>query len=160
MKLKNQELLLVQFPDDLGLVLQYKQRCWDENLYVFDCFQRMSGMLINYDKSVVYRGGSLRNSDAKFYSNHKLFWTKNPFNVSSVYLSTDADEMYQYNMLPLLEKAKAVTNLWVNRNLSLIGKILIPNSLVASLFVYQMMIHGLFPKKYLKQINDIYLTSI
>ena len=59
LKLKNQELLLVQFPDDLGLVLQYKQRCWDENLYVFDCFQRMSGMLINYDKSVVYIVGTV-----------------------------------------------------------------------------------------------------
>ena len=44
-----------------------------------------------------------------------------------MYLSTDADEMYQYNMLPLLEMAKAVTNLWVNRNLSLIGTILITN---------------------------------
>ena len=32
LKLKNQELLLVQFPDDLGLVLQYKQRCWDKKV--------------------------------------------------------------------------------------------------------------------------------
>ena len=35
---------------------------------VLDQFSAMTGMKINYDKTQVYRLGSVRNTNAKFYS--------------------------------------------------------------------------------------------
>ena len=160
LKIKDQEILLVQFADDLGLVLDYDQRVWEETIKVFDNFQHMSGMLINYEKSVVYRVGSLRNSNAKYYSNRKLFWTKKPFKVLGVHLHYDTKQMFQHNILPLMQKARSVLSMWIHRGLSLMGKILVINSLVSSLFVYQLTVSRALSGKIHKEIQEIFHTFI
>ena len=67
-KIKDETMLLTQFADDLGIAMHYDQCSWHQLVKEFDDFQAMSGMLINYDKSTIYRIGSLKNSNAKFYS--------------------------------------------------------------------------------------------
>ena len=71
-KVKNEEVLLIQFADDLGLVLDFQQKSWEATVKTFSTFETQSGMRINYEKSLVYRMGSLRDSNAKFYSQRKL----------------------------------------------------------------------------------------
>ena len=136
LKVGDQELLLILFTDDMGLVLDFKQEVWDNVVYEMDRFQENTGMKINYDKTTVYRLGSLKNSDAKFYSQHKLMWSKNPFKVLGVEIGYDCD-ICELNYSPLISKTEALLKLWKSRDLSLFGKILIVNTLVGSLFNYK-----------------------
>ena len=57
-----------------------------------------------------------------------------------VTISHDERELIRKNYDSLIEKVKGILKIWSKRNLSLIGKINIVNTLVASLFVYKMMV--------------------
>ena len=157
-QLKNKEILAILFADDLGLILQYDEKAWSEVTFEFNRFQNLSGMKINYEKSLVYRIGSLKDSDARFYSARKLFWTKKPFKVLGVMLSTDRSELVTENIDPILNKIDSIMKLWINRGLSLSGKIQIVNLLIGSLFVHLLVVLPMIPKvyhlKFKKKIRD------
>ena len=111
-KMGEQEILTILFADDLGLALKFSQEVWDEASIVFRSFQDISGMLINYEKSVVYRIGLLRDSNAKFYSSKKLFWTDKPFKVLGITVTNDKTELENMNYNPILDRAKFVLETW------------------------------------------------
>ena len=160
LRVKSKTLLLMQFADDLGLIMEYNERSWNKVVEVFENFQRQSGLLLNYEKSVIYRIGSLRNSNAKFYSVKKLQWTNDSFKVLGIHLTADYQELCIKNYEPLIAKAKAVLQLWTTRGLSLFGKILIINSLVGSLFVYRMAVLPTMPQHYIKKLYELFQNFI
>ena len=57
-----------------------------------------------------------------------------------IFISERDQEMIEENILPLLDKAKNILDLWKMRGLSILGSVLIFNSLIASLFVYRLTI--------------------
>ena len=126
--------LLSQFADDLSLFMQFDTKSWQATMHEFSHFEQISGMLVNYDKMTVYRMGSIHGSNAKFYSAKKIKWTNNPVNLLGYWLSTNETETYDLNFKPLLQKAENITRMWCHRDLSLFGRILVLNTLVASLF--------------------------
>ena len=115
-------------------------------------------MLISYEKTTIYRIGSLRDTDAKFTSTRKVNWTNNPINVLGVYISQDMDECLRLNYEPIVTKVKNLLEVWRMRNLTLIGKIQVLNSLITSLFVYKMSVLPLIDyqllSKLLKSFNE------
>ena len=58
-KIKDQEILLAMFADDMGILMDFNQQSWTELEIELNKLQGQSGMLINYDKTEVYRIGSL-----------------------------------------------------------------------------------------------------
>ena len=134
----DQELLLILFTDDLGLLLEYNQESWNQTMNELSQFQQQSGMLINYNKTEVYRIGSLRNTQASFYSSNKLHWTNELIKVLGIYITQDHNQLITMNIEPVLMKVKVTLQLWEKRDLSLLGKIEIVNALVGLLFVYKM----------------------
>ena len=155
LKVSEYEYLLTQFADDLGLFLDFDQRSWCEVERVFDTFQDQSGMLINYDKTVVYRIGSLRDSNAKFYSKKKLIWTNEPIKLLGLYIAHDKNELFKLNIEPLIEKTEAILKLWTVRGLSLFGKIQVVNTLIASMYVYRLAVIPKIPEIYHKRLDKI-----
>ena len=140
--------LLSQFADDLLLYLQYNQLSWNAVVQEFTDYERLSGMKVNYDKSVVYRIGSLQNSDAKFYSNRKLIWSDEPIHTLGVHITHDVNKQVKLNIEPLISKTEAILKIWSSRNLTLLRKILIINSLIASLHIYRLAVVPQIPEKY------------
>ena len=114
-----EKILLSQFADDLALTMQFDHESWNQTTYELDNFSAQTGMTINYNKSTVYWLGSIKNSNAKFYSKNKLQWTNDPFKILGIYVTGDTSELYEYNLEPLLNKAKSVLQLWQSRTLSL-----------------------------------------
>ena len=148
-----QEVLLSLFADDLAITMQYKQSSWNATVLEFERFQNLTGMKINYNKCTVYRLGSIRHTNAKFYSNNKLIWTDNPVSILRIYVTADKKELYNRNMLPIVEKAEAILKIWSYRNLSLFGKIQIINSLIISLFVYRLAVIPDPPQTYYEKLE-------
>ena len=129
--------LLSQFANDLSIFTKFKQDSWQEIMNVFDIFEIQTGMKISYEKTTIYRIGSIRNTDVKFFSSRRVNWISDPVKLLGVTISHDKQECYDINLKPLLARTKNILDIWKIRNLSLIGKVEVANTLVSSLFVYK-----------------------
>ena len=97
-------------------------------------------------KKTVYRMGSIRNSNAKIYSEKKLAWIDTPVNILGVQICHDMKQMMKINFEELICKSGTILQNWKRRNPSLIGKVQVINTLVASLFVYRMTVFAYAPR--------------
>ena len=159
-KIGNVIHLLSLFADDLSLYLPFDNKVWQETMNEFALFEKNSGLKINYDKTVVYRLGSIRNTNAKFYSQRKIDWPNEPVNVLGYWVSHNHDEQLKLNLNPLIDKVRAILSLWYHRGLSLFGKVLVLNSLVSSLFVHKLAVLTEIPDEFFKMIRKIYTEFI
>ena len=100
----------------------------------------------------IYRIGSLHSSNAEFYTQNELNWTHDPIKVLGVYIMHTSSDALDLNYSPLIDKIKGILQVWKQCSLSLIGKVQIVNSLVASLFVYKM---ELLPKILEKVVTEV-----
>ena len=138
MPVADMKLLLGQYADDTDSYMKTKAPVISAFFSTLDRFCKISGFAINYDKTTVYRIGNIRNSDAKCYTQKNLHWTNDPVNVLRVIVHEDEERILELNYNPLLDKAKGIMDAWRKRNVSLIGKVAVVNTLIASLFVYRM----------------------
>ena len=128
------EYLLSQFADDLNLLLPYDKDVWVNVMYTLDRFEAATGMKVSYDKTTIYRLGSIRNSNTYFYSSRKIRWTNDSVKVLGVWLDADEYTMTQKNFDFLITHMENVAKTWEPRGLSLIGKITMIK-LITSVFV-------------------------
>ena len=151
--------LLSQFVDDMDIYMHYDQRSWQECMSVLTRFEENSGLLVNYEKTTVYRIGALRHSNAKFYTAQKLIWTNELVNVLGVIIAHTEDELIQLNMDPIIQM-EGVLKLWHHRGLSLFGKILVINSLVASQLVYRLAVLPPISNRILEKIKSLFVNFV
>ena len=145
--------LLNQFADDMDIFSLSSEKSIKAILEELDKFKLQSGFTVSYEKTTLYRIGSLRHSDAQMYDIDQFKWTNEDINVLGITIAHE--EVVLKNYLPVVEKARNVLNTWYNRGLSLLGKIQVVNTLVASLFVYKMMVLPQIPEKVWKNMDNI-----
>ena len=80
--------------------------------------------------------GAMVESKAELYTKNQVRWTDEPITVLGVTIARE--NATNINYAPILAKVKGVFSAWQNRALSLIGKVNIVNTLVASLYIYKM----------------------
>ena len=141
-----------QFADDTTLFSIHDQTSLQAIIDTLIIFERNSGLKLNYDKSSVYQIGSLRNSNAKVYPTKELNWTNEKVNM----LGTDIrnSDIVKANMDDLLGKIKSIVHTWRFRDLSLMGKIVMLNSLIGSLFVYKINLVPLIADSLIDKIEE------
>ena len=151
------EKILGQYADDMDLYLLGKTDVITEAFNIITKFKNSSGFKINYNKTTIYRIGSLRYSKAILYTQHSVQWPTASINVLGVDVCCDENRLIDLNYKPLVNKAQNILNSWYNRSkgLSIIGKVLIVNTLVASLFVYKMTVLPAIPSHYVKMLDDM-----
>ena len=126
-----------------------------QKLEVLNHFQTNTGFKVNYDKTAVYRVGSLANTDAKLYTQVNLCWTNQPIDILGVKVCDNRNTQIGLNYDGMLDKVQGILTLWTSRKLSLIGKVTVVNTLVGSLFVYKMSILPILPDTYVHKLNKI-----
>ena len=148
------------FADDLAMILEYDQQCFNEVMYEFSQFENQTAMIVNYDKTMVYRIGSIKHSIAKLYSMKKLIWSDEPITILGIKISNDLSQIKDLNIVPVISKVKNILRIWEQRSLSLFGKIQILNSLIGSLFVYKLTVLPLLQEADLKVLRKIFADFI
>ena len=146
------ELLLSMFADDMDLYLPYKQTVLNAVLRSLTLMEINLGIKVSYEKTKLYRIGSLANSDARLYTLRPLQWTSGSINTLGINLYNSNKEMVQ-NYDSILCRMKAVMETWYYRTLTLMGKVLIINSLCSSLFVYKMQVAPQLSEKMLAELD-------
>ena len=132
--------VLSQFADDIWVVSEYDQRSYEEILLMFHEFYLFSGLIMNYNKTEILRIGSLRHSNAMFYSRLPLVWSDGPVKVLGFDVFPDLDKTIEYNYNDILGKIKSIIITWQKRNLSLLGKVTIANTLLLTQAIYKLQV--------------------
>ena len=139
------EYLISQFADDTDLFLSFSQETITEVFKTFNDIEANTGLLISYEKTTIYRIGSLARSDAKLITPRKITWSNDYISTLGVNIS-NSEKILKRNFDIVLSKMRAVSNMWYFKTMTISGKIVIINSLMASLYVYKMQVlHQLTP---------------
>ena len=120
-------------------VSKFTQKSYDSILDTFDHFTLTMGLKINYDKTLVLQIGLMEKSDPKLYSHKPIIWTDEPLKIPGVWIYTDIQKVMKMNFDVLFEKLYLVTKDWQHRSLMVLGRILIANTLLTSLFQYKLL---------------------
>ena len=145
--------LLSQFADDTCLFLHYDEISLKNVLDTLQHIETTTGLKISYDKTVVYRIGSLRNSEAKIYTQKNLSWTNEPFPLLGIQI--DHGNVSKLNFEIVIDKMVAVLENWDKRPLTLTGKVLVVNTLCESLFVYKISVLQNIPNDMVTQMENL-----
>ena len=141
--------LLNQFADDMDIFSINSEKSIRAILEELDKFKYQSGFTVSYDKTTLYRIGSLRHSSAQLYNMSQYSWSNQDINVLGVVIAHE--DIVQKNYEPILGKVQSVLKSWQNRGISLLAKVQVVNTMVASLFVYKMMVLPIIPDNVVKK---------
>ena len=144
--------LLNQFADDMDIFSLCNQKSLVEIHRELTDFHKQSGFTVSYDKTTLYRIGSLRHSNAQMYNIDQYKWSNKDINVLGVHICHE--NIVEKNYEDIVSKVNKVLQAWHNRGLSLIGKVQVVNSLIASLFVYKMMVLPVIPLNIIKSTDN------
>ena len=128
--------ILPQFADDTTLFLDWDQTSLNELCDILTTVETNIGLRVSYDKTTLYRIGSVAKTDAKLYTTKNFKWSNDDIAMLGVYLSCDGTTVKR-NFEDIVNKVKIVCEDWRNRTLTLMGKVLLVNALIGSLFVYK-----------------------
>ena len=93
---------------------------------------------MNYDKIQAFSISPHRVNTFQFIMKKTLAWTEEPVKILGCWIHRDMALAMMLNTESVLRKAKQTLEKWTNRNLSWMGKISVINSLIVSLFSYQL----------------------
>ena len=131
--------VITQFADNTGLFLMYNETVLETTISELMYIEKNTGLKVSYDKTCVYRLGSLRNSNAKIYTKKELQWFDGDIEILGITV-WNASCQNNKQIDTIISKMQAVAVTWSNRNLTLMGKITIINTFMNSLFVYCMFV--------------------
>lgn len=150
-------MLMSQFADDTTLYLSFDRITLNAVIDNLDIISQNTGLMVNYDKTNIYRIGSLANSDAQLYTTRLFHWTNIPIKMLGIIIPTvpDLNQLMRLNYSGILEKATKILDLWSLRGITLSGRVLLVNTLVASLFVYKIQVIPNLDSNFIASLNEL-----
>ena len=142
----------------MDLYLPFDKTVIDNVINTLTLLENNRGLRVSYEKTVLYRIGSIANSDTKLYTKRKIQWSNEAINTLGVDLHRKDNLCLNFDSI--IQKMETVMKLWYYRNLTLIGKVLIINTLVASLFVYRMQVIETLTESMMSRINKCFENFI
>ena len=148
------ECKISQYADDTTLILDGTDISAKHSLGLLDSFAEISGLKVNYEKTEALWIGSLRLQNRRIELNKNILWSFCKVNALGVWFSTIKEESAMLNFQEKKEKISKIIENWQFRRLTLLGKITVIKSLLASRLVY--ILSPLpTPSGYLKEINSL-----
>ena len=102
--IRNIRNILNQFADDMDLFSLNKESSIKAILQELNNFKEHSGFTVSYDKTTLYRIGSLRHSNAQLYNIDQFTWSNEDITVLGVTIAHD--DIVQKNYQDIIQKAK------------------------------------------------------
>ena len=127
------EFIISQFADNIVLFLEFTEECLNEAISTLTLIECNTGLKVSYEKSTLYRVGALKNSNAKIYTTKNFHWSDGDLNILGVVVKNQAVQTSKGLDLTI-EKMNVVISQCHNRCLTLMGKVLLINALMALLF--------------------------
>ena len=151
---KNKERIVIsQFADDATLFLKATQECLDAAVETLREIQRNTGLTVSFEKSKIHRIGKLKGTCFEIEDTN-FQWTDENIDLLGVCIE-NAPKQSEEQFNKSIDKMEEISQIWYYRNLTLSGKILIINTLMAPLFVYKMGVLPMLNNGQIDRINGI-----
>ena len=134
--IEGDEVKISQYADDTTLFLDGSKASLQESSRVLDRFSQISGLKLNVRETKVLWFGRLSGKTDVLFPERKFKWTTNKVKALGTHFSTKAEEALKQNFQEKLEKIRKLTENWSFRRLSLLGKVTVIKTLLASQLVY------------------------
>ena len=131
------ENVITQFADDTGLYLMYEETTINEAVLTLMHVEKLTGLKVSYEKTCIYRVGSLKNSDAQIFTLKPLMWSDGDIPMLGVIISNNAQQTTK-DFDRTIDQLESVFNTSYYRQFTLTGKVLIVNTLMLLLFTYKL----------------------
>ena len=148
------ECKVSQYADDTTLILDGADNSVKHSLNLLDSFAELSGLKVNYEKTEALWIGSLCLQGRTIETNKNITWSFHKVKALGVWFSTIKEESAMLNFQEKSEKISKIIENWQFRRLTLLGKITVIKSLLASQLVYVLSPLPT-PNGYLKEINSL-----
>ena len=109
--------VLSQFVDDTAAFLKYSRIELEQFTNILTHVEALMGLKVSYEKTTIYRIGSLQNSAAEIYTQKNFVWSSGPIETLGVMLNMDGSACTQ-NFEEIKTKMLKVCNCWANRQLT------------------------------------------
>ena len=129
--------ILSQFADDTAAYLSYELLSLENFTNTLTQVEAHLGLQVSYEKTNIYRIGSLYKSNAKLFTQNDFIWSDDPISLLGVKIPCN-NAVCEDNLTKIMKKLHKTCDNWFNRKATLFGKITIVNALMGSLFVYCM----------------------
>ena len=146
-KIQDLENIISQFADDTQLFSENEQTI-ETIVHLLYELEHNTGLKVNYEKSSIHPVGGAKKPEQL---SQNFVWDPGGVNVLGINTADNGISVF----MEIFEKVKSVAKSWVNRQISLTGKVLLVNSLMASLFTYKMQVTDTPPPAYFKQYDRI-----
>ena len=148
------ECKIRQYADDTTLILDGSEKSMQQSFSLLDSFASISGLRINYEKTEALWIGTMRFQRRKIAAYQNISWPSHKVKALGVWLSTIKEEATTLNYEEKKETISKTIENWQFRRLTLLGKIVVIKSLLASQLVYIM---SPLPtsSEHLKDINNL-----
>ena len=145
-----------QYADNIWAVIKTTRNSYTELLAITGKFAKVSGLKLNYDKTQVMNIGNLTDTDfdPRTFSEKKIQLVKET-KILGILVSGDKQHMIRENYKELLNSIKQKLNPWSTRSLTLMGKVVVVNSLIMSLTVHKILCVGSPEKKFVKEVRKL-----
>ena len=128
------ECKISQYADDTTLILDGSKSSLQKALNLLDIFANISGLHVNYEKTEALWIGELHKSTEILFPQRKIKWARRK--ALGIWFSTCKGETVKLNYDERKEKLDKLIENWQFRRLTLLGKITVIKSLLASQLVY------------------------
>ena len=151
------ECKLSQYADDTTLILDVdgSDNPVRESFSRLDSFAAISGLRINYEKTEALWVGSSRLQRRVIPGFQHIMWPANKVKALGVCFSTIKGESLRLNYEEKKERICRLVDIWQFRRLTLLGKLTVIKSLLASQLVY-ILSSPPSPHHSLKEIKDVF----
>ena len=151
----NLRKILSQYADDLWTATKLDKKSFDAQFRLFKDFQEFSGLCINYSKTEIMRIGATTGSNAEIYSRLPLTWSDGPIKVLGMWFYPNMKDTIERNYGDKIEKIQNIFKIWRKRSLTLIGKVLVINTLAVSQMLYCLQVLPMPSKMIIDRYNDL-----
>ena len=128
---------VLQFVDDMSVLMLPTETSLNRLIYIMEDFKHNTGLKTNFEKTTIFRVGNIRKQNHKYKVEKKFNWSDQGIYSLGMILD-QSEEALKQNFSETMAKVSGILKTWKSRQLTLIGKIQVLNSLVGSLFTYKM----------------------
>lgn len=160
LKILDEEVLLSQFADDTTFFLDGSKESFVSCIRTLQMFATISGLKINYDKTMAVWIGSKRHSNVKYMPELNLNWNPETFRVLGFIFSVNIHEIVLLNYEDKLTEMRKLLNTWSKRNLTPFGKITVLKTLIVSKITHLLQNLPDPDEKFLLEVNKLFYNFL
>ena len=127
---------ITQFADDTQLLNSGDKISFERSISLLDKFGRVSGLLMNSDKTQAIWLGCKKKSNIKYCPHLHMIWNPSRFKILGIWFTQDLSECATINYNEKFSEVKILFKIWSQRIITPLGRVAVLKSVILSKLIH------------------------